>query len=236
VNGIQAGQVFCAGGHVRDEGWFQGSLTELKLLTEDELEELLALVSMGRLTVDGQAPWSERAREVLPMLRGYADLDVTRFLTAQGMPASFVGGERHHLIAQANWRALCTAPMGERSEAYAGFIHSLMWLAPGTYGSTIEARCRTVAALAIANCPKRDEEHYDAEKDTAALIGKILHGDRRKDGKGHFTTPYWAQDYQPPVRRRGRRKGDGERHLQRLRGFLARHAEGTGSSMSKARS
>jgi hypothetical protein len=227
IAGQHVGELFCGSGHVpMPAEWLSGSLETLQMLTDDELALLLTCVT---ITIGTRNPttWTARWREVLPLIRGWRDVDVHRFLDVSGMPQTFSGAGRAGDIARANWTRLQKAKRGERSDAYANFIASLMLLANSQYGSTIEDKCRTVAAIAIELCPKKNEMgSYDVEKDTAAIIGKVLHGDEYRNRSGHFPIPYWAQEYRPARRARGRPVSDQAKQIDRLRNLLNKNAEG----------
>jgi hypothetical protein len=98
-------------------------------------------------------------------------------------------------------------------------------LATAHYGSSIQERYRTIAALAIEDCPKRDQKGYSAEMDIAAILMRIIHGDPRQNG-GHFKIPHWASDYRPATRPAHRPRGDYTTHLQSLRNLLLRYGDG----------
>lgn len=91
----------------------------------------------------------------------------------------------------------------DRSVAYSRFVQSLM-LHAIPLGTTTESRCAMVAAMAIgsgANGKEQDKD-YRIERDTAALIAKIIHGDAmepRADGTiPHWITPTWVNGQQLP--------------------------------------
>lgn len=225
-DGEHVGEVHCQGGHCPLVGAFlQRDLTNLPLLTAEEWvvwRRALALQSGTRNPIT----WTSRWREMLYVTRGAAAINTRRFRCADGMPRVFQGANQRHLIAQAVWRRLCQAQKGERSEAFANYLQSLALLATDAYGATPDEKWRTIAAIAIQDCPKAREQGYDVEKDTAALIARILHGDPRTDGSGFFRIPFWAKPYTPPVRPRGRPPGRARNQLDALRRFLLRHAEG----------
>jgi hypothetical protein len=203
------GEVFCQGGHVSlTSGWISGSIETMQPLTEDELQKLSEIVTIQRGSRNPTS-WTARAREVLPFIRNWEQVPTARLGCDDGMPKTFCGDERKHRIGQDNWRKLKQARKGERSNYYALYVQSLMMLASSAYGSSAAEKCRTVAALAIADCPKTGEKGYNAERDAAALIGRMLHSDGYSNGRGTFKCPWWASSYQPIAERpRGRPKGD----------------------------
>jgi hypothetical protein len=163
---------------------------------------------------------------MLYITRGAATTNTRRFRCADGMPRAFEGTDQRHKIAQAMWRRLQQAQLHTRSEAYANYIQSLALLATKAYGTTPDDKWRTIAALAIQDSPKATQKGYDVAKDTAAIIGRILHGDPRADGSAFFRIPFWTKPYTPPVRPRGRPRGRVRDQLDALRRFLRNHAEG----------
>jgi len=226
VNHQHGGEVLCDGGHFALIGEvLQGDLAALPLLTPEEWAAWRAAITIQHGTRNPTS-WTAMVREIWPMIRGAEHLDIHRFRCPDGMPKAFQGTARRHQIALAVWRRLKHARKGERSAAYSNYLQSLMLLAPDAYGATLEERCRTIAAIAMEDCPKRDEPNYSVQKDTAALIGRILHGDARSDGSGSFRIPHWAREYTPPGRHRGRPKGGVAAQLEALRRFLLRHAVG----------
>jgi hypothetical protein len=163
---------------------------------------------------------------MLYVTRGAAAINTRRFRCTNGMPRSFQGTAQRHVIAQAVWHRLQQGQKGERSEAFANYLQSLALLATDAYGATPDDKWRTIAAIAIQDCPKAGEQGYNVEKDTAAIIGRIQHGDPRTDGSGFFRIPFWAKPYTPPARPRGRPRGRAMAQLNALRRFLLRHADG----------
>jgi hypothetical protein len=160
------------------------------------------------------------------MIREAERMDTRRLRTADGMPKTFDGNGKPHQIAQANWHRLKHARRGERSDAYANYVQSLMLLADKTYGATVADKCCTVAAIAMEDCAEQNERGYNVLKDTAALIARILHGDQRRNGTGHFRIPYWADNYRPSMRQRGHPAGSRAHQLHILRHLLLRNALG----------
>lgn len=227
--GVHAGEIFCDGGYVgvpTDGNWLWGSLFDLAMLSEAELQQLLSIISFTTNVTD-RVSWSERAREGQRLIRGWRDVNTPKFLEAYGMPKAFSGSDRKHLISQSNWRKLQAATKGERSEAVANFLQSLFWVAPISYGASVEERCRTIAAIAIEADPRAKQEGRDIEKDIAALIARILNGDQRQYSNNCFTTPNWALEYQPaPKQAKGRPKGDRYSQIAKLRLLLLKNAEG----------
>jgi hypothetical protein len=226
LDGAHVGEVHCQGGHCPLVGAFlQGDLTTLPLLGADAWADW-----HGALTIQcgtrSPITWTARWREMLYITRGAAAANTRRFRCSDGIPRAFQGTDRRHLIAQAVWRRLQRAQCGERSEAYANYIQSLALLATDAYGMTSDDKWRTIAAIAIQDCPKAGDHGYNVEKDTAAIISRIQHGDPRADGTGFFRIPFWAKPYTPPIRPRGRPHGRARLQLDALRGFFLRHAEG----------
>jgi hypothetical protein len=226
IAGQHVGEVFCVGGRINlpDEA-MDALLETLQTLDEVELASLKRVVTWQHGTRN-PVGWSARADEGLALIRGYQEVNTARFRGQGGMPKTFVGTEKRHQIAQDNYRRLKQATKGQRSDAFARYAQSIMFLATLAYGQTIEEICRTVAALLIQDCPKAGEPNYDVEKDTAALIAKILHGDPYRTRPGHFRCPWWATEYRPEVRRSGRPKRDRQGRVARLRRLLNKHAEG----------
>lgn len=226
INGQHVGELFCEGGRVNvPDTWLHGSINTLDPLTEEELAQLLKVVSI-QIGSRNPTSWTARKREGQSLIRGHEAIDIAPFLDANGMPRIFQGDELKHRIARDNWRRMNDAPKGARSNKYAGYVQSLLLLASKAYGLTIEDKCRTVAAIAIATNPKARDEHYDAIADTAVIIAKILHNDAYTSGTGRFTCPYWADSYQPPVQRpSGRPTGDRQSKLQALRRLLRNNAD-----------
>lgn len=226
VNGVMAGQVFCEGGRIVDDDWIAGAPEQLAVLTEHELAYLLNMVLIRGTNATHEVTWQYRVREGRPLIQGYRDVDVTRLLRPDDMPKVFEGDKKPHQIAQRNWWRLKTARKGERSEAYAAFVQSLMLLANRLSGQTLQDKCRVVAAIAITNSPRDDKPRDSIENDTAALIARILHGDAFGDGEKHFLVPSWASEYQPAARPAGRPAKDRQSQLNALRRLIANHAEG----------
>lgn len=210
-----------------DSNWIHGAPEQLVPLGDDQLERLLTVVKLRGVNANAEVTWSARAREGLPLIRGYEGVEISRHLNADGMPKSFEGEEKKHRIAKQNWKKLKTATKGQRSEAFSQLVVSLMLLAPKSYGTSIEEKCTTVAAIAMPHNPRRaDKGPEHVEKDTAALIARILHGDPYKSRDGHFPRPYWADSYEVARRSQGRPKGNLQRALGRIRCLLREHIEG----------
>ncbi len=226
LNGGHAGEMFCIGGHVNvPETWIHGSLATLQLLTDDELDRLLTIVSM-QTGSRNPTSWTARSREGQSLIKGYRAVATSPFLEADGMPRIFTGTEKKYQIAQDNWRRMQCAAKGERSNLFSGVVQSLMLLVTKDYGRTSEDKCRTVAAIAIAINPKAGDEHYDPVADTAAIIAKILHSDPYGSGKGHFKCPWWADAYSPPVQRAsGRPVGDRQSKIDTFRRLLLKNSD-----------
>lgn len=225
IDGNHVGELLGHGGHVTlPDTWLSGSLDQLDVLTDDELERLFTAIQAPD-TGPSEA-WGKRAREGLALINGYKDVCVGRYVFADGMPRSFKGTRQVHQIAQSNWLRLQQAQEGERHQVFASFVQSLMFLTTKNYGDTIEEICCVVAAIAISNCPKADEKGYKAEKDTAALIAKILNGDKHRSGHRHFKVPYWAPGYKPEERRPGRPKKRLANQIERFRDILRKNARG----------
>jgi HTH domain len=226
VDGVHIGEFLGRGTHLPLVGaWLHGDPTTLGLLTVAELAVLVAVLNIQCVT-DNSATWTARWREILPFLRDYKDVDTARFRGADGMPKTFVGTQPKHRIAAANYWRLKRAVKGKRSEALANYAQSVMLLATAAYGSSIEEKCRTVAALVIEDCPERGTKGYNAEKDVAALIARIIHGDPYHSRPGHFLIPFWAADYQPVRRPPHRPRGDRDAQIEALRQLLLKYGDG----------
>jgi hypothetical protein len=226
IHGQWVGEVFCHGGRVNvPDTWLHGSLEMLQVLTGDEKDLLLEIITLQKGSRN-PVSWTARAREGLPLIRGYRSVNTARLRDQTGMPKTFGGSEQKHRIAQDNWRRLKNAIKGKRSEALANYIQSLMLLATRDYGTTVEEKCRTVAAIAIEDYPGDEDAVEKTAKDIAALIAKILHNDRHTGREGHFKSPYWASEYRPTERPSGRPRHDRQKQLARLRHILNRNAEG----------
>ncbi|NTU82154.1 MAG: HTH domain-containing protein [Chloroflexales bacterium] len=226
IDGRRAGEIFCYGGRVVDEGWIETTPEQLEILEEEELAYLLTLIQLLGTNAAKEISWQSRVREGMTLIRGYQTLDIAPLLGPDAMPKVFAGAKQAHQIAQSNWRRLQTAAKGARSELYANYVQSLMLLANGTFGKTLEEKSCTVAAIAIAHCPRTDKPRKHIEHETAALIARMLHGDPYKYRRGHFTIPYWAKEYRPPVRSPGRPRRTQQAQLRKLRTLLFKHAEG----------
>lgn len=227
IDGCHAGEIFCEGGWVRDDGWIHGAPEALIPLSNNQLAHLQSIVVLRGLNTEGAVFWKIRAREGTPFIRGYKEVDSTPHLHATGMPKTFQGTAQKHRIAQKHWDALKRASKGERSDAYARFLTSVVLLATKRYGDSLEEKCRTIAAIAIVHDPRQhDKGLVFVEDDTAALIMRCFHGDPYKNRSGHFPRPYWADGYQVPLRPRGRPQGDRQAKLKRLRRLLRKHLDG----------
>jgi hypothetical protein len=226
LDGRHIGEIFCEGGHLPlVEHFLHGGLSNLVSLTPDELELLLSVIKLQHGTRNPTS-WTARAREGAVVIRGYQMIKTAHLRTKDGMPRSFVGSERKHKIAQQHFARIKSAKTEDRSEALACYIQSLMLLAPSLYGTTIAERCRAVAALALEDCPEGGEQGYDAVRDIAALIARILHGDAYQGHPGHFLVPFWAMDFRPPVRPSHRPKGDQAAKIEALRRLFRQYGEG----------
>jgi hypothetical protein len=196
-------------------------------LSHQEYDMLFAVVQYTQKAGDRHPDtWTERYREMLPVIRGYTAINTTQLRDTNGMPKAFHGKKQGKAIAQAAWRNLRHAEKGQRSNLYARYIQSLMLHANKTFGESIEDKCRTVAALAAEDCAERDEPGYDVTKDTAAIIAKIMHGDPYRYEEGRFFTPYWAQEYRPGKRPASPSHQSKDQTIDRLKQLLWRYTDG----------
>lgn len=213
---------------------------DIPLLSYDEVRTLIYYLpapgAMGevRATDDGTPSAADttrkaRIREGLALIAGYRSIHTWRqqldtLIAQKPMLATYRGKLR-------------TSP--DRSTAYGNFIQSLM-LHAIPLGASTEERCAMVAAMAIgtgANGKEQDQD-YRVERDTAAIIAKIIHGDRfetpNKDGTyRHWTTPAWvngaklppAPPPEPTKRAAHRPAGDKDKQIARFKRILARRWE-----------
>jgi hypothetical protein len=243
IKGHHVGEIFSIGAHIPlsiGDEWIDldsdecdpverliAGLLAIHPLSRQEYDMLFSVVQYTQKAGDRRpATWTERYREILPVIRGYATIDTTRLRDTNGMPKVFQGNTRGKHIAQQSWRDIRQARRGERSNLYSRYIQSLMLHANQTFGESIEGKCRTVAALAIEDCAERDEPGYDVEKDTAALIAKTLHGDPYRHEEGRFLTPYWAQEYRPRKRSASQSPRAQNHTIERLKQLLWRYSDG----------
>jgi hypothetical protein len=101
-----------------------------------------------------------------------------------------------------------------------------------------DQKYQIVAAIAIRTgaAGKEAEKSYNIERDTAALIAKMTHGDPFERGDGHWAIPSWYKGTQPtqpapqqpkPVTPRtapGRPKGDRQKSITKTLRYLLRHS------------
>lgn len=215
--------------------WLQGSPATIPLLTTIELMQLLSAIhAPGALgSIEGhetpKTTRSDRLKEGKNLIAGWA--------TVRGWQTQLDTLLETRPMLEKRRDALRTE--ADRSKAYGNFVQSLMLHAAGL-GTTVEGRCKVVAAMAIGTGAggKEQDSDYSIERDTAVLIAKIVNGDamvERSDGTiPHWITPRWVNGYvvttsepEPePVKRPAHRPtGDRAKMVKRLEKLIRRWLE-----------
>ena len=171
--------------------WLQNGPDSIPLLTAAELDQLKAAIhtpALYRSDTDHTTSTTATSRNQyisigLSYIAGYEHITNWR-----GQLERLC---REREIVRSYYHRLTTHH--DRSAAYAGFLQSLM-LHAWSFGTTREERCRMVAAIAIHTgaAGKEDDQSYDIERDTAALIARILAGATYENNEKTFLCPRWA--------------------------------------------